>query len=315
MRVGIVMDSACDLPRGYIDAHHLEMLPIALKLGEKTLFDTRDPVQTIEFYRRYAAEKDIDAETEPFSVKQITDLFLNKLVLKYDRVLVITMSSTRSETFNHANEASFAILNGYKEKRDKAGLEGSFALRVLDSKTLFTGEAVLVHEAVRLLEEEQMQLEKLRPAIEDLSKHVHAYLVPNDLYYVRARARKRGDRSVSWLSYTLGSALDIKPILKAYRGETFPVKKIQGFNTALVGLFDMTEKAIEAGLLTKTICMSYAGNPEEILHNTEYKLFARFAEKHGIELMLSVMSTSAGINVGPGAFSLAYVSDKEIDES
>ncbi len=312
MRIGICIDSACDLPPSFIKEHNLEIMPINLLVGEdkEILIDERDPEDTIAFYRRYAEEKDLEGETQPFSVEQITNLFLDKLVLNYDRVLVVSISSTRSLIFENATKASFAILSGYKQRRAKAGIEGAFALRVVDSRTLFTGEAVLVQEAVRLLKEEEIPFERLRPEIEARARHVHAYLIPNDLHYIRKAGRSRGDRSVSWLSYTLGTALDIKPIVKAYHGDTFPVKKIQGFETAVNTLFGLARTQVDKGLLSNTICMSYAGNPETIRRMTGYKLLEKHAEKHGVQLMLSVMSTTAGINVGPGAFSLGLMSDK-----
>lgn len=309
MRIGIVIDSACDLPKSYIDEHKLNIMPINLVIGDEIFIDERDPDQTIDFYKRYLSERNMDAETQPFSVEQITNLFLDKLVLNYDRVLVITLASSRSQVFENATKASFAILSGYKERRQRAGVEGAFALRVVDSKTMFTGEAVLVHEAIRLLEQ-GTPFDKLRPAVEKLSMDVHAYLVPADLYYVRTRARKRGDRSVGIFSYAVGSALDIKPILKAYRGDTFPVKKIQGFETAVSALFDIAIEAMNKGLHTKLIAMSYAGNPQVIKQHPRYQEFSQIAHKHGIELMLSVMSTTAGINVGPGSFSLAYAGEE-----
>lgn len=312
MRIGICIDSACDLPPEFIKEHHLEIMPINLMVGEEReiLIDERDPDETIAFYKRYIEEKDLEGETQPFSVEQITNLFLDKLVLNYDRVLVVSISSTRSLIFENATKASFAILSGYKQRRAKAGIEGAFALRVVDSRTLFTGEAVLVREVVRLVKEQNIPFERLRPEVESRAKHVHAYLIPNDLHYLRKAGRARGDRSVSWLSYTVGTALDIKPIVKAYQGDTFPVKKIQGFETAVTTLFDLARAEIDKGLLSKTICMSYAGNPETIRKMSGYKLLENHAGKHGVELMLSVMSTTAGINVGPGAFSLALMTDK-----
>lgn len=312
MRIGICIDSACDLPPEYIQENNLEIMPINLVVGhdKEILIDERDPEETIAFYKRYMAEKDLEGETQPFSVEQITNLFLDKLVLNYDRVLVISISSTRSFIYENATKASFAILSGYKQRRAQAGVEGAFALRVVDSKTLFTGEAVLVQEAVRMLKEDGIPFEKLRPEVEAKAKHVHAYLISNDLHYLRKAGRKRGDRSVSWLSYTLGTAMDIKPIVKAYQGDTFPVKKIQGFDTAVNTLFELGKAQIEKGLLSKTICMSYAGNPDVIRTMTGYKMLEKHAAKHGVRLMLSVMSTTAGINVGPGAFSFGLMTDK-----
>lgn len=306
MRVGIVIDSACDLPRSFIDQHGLEIMPINLKIGDEIFVDERDPKQTIAFYQRYLAEKDLKAETQPFSVEQITNLFLDKLVLNYDRALVLCLASSRSLIFENATKASFAILSGYKARRANAGQDGAFQLRVVDTKTLFTGEAVLAHEAVRLLET-GTPFDKLRPAVEELSKHVHAYLVPNELVYLYNRGRERGDRSISWLSLKLGSALDIKPIVKSYRGDTFPVKKIASFEGAVAELFNIALGAVKEGLRTKVIAMSYAGNPEVIRSMKAYGEFERKCQQAGIETMLSVMSTTAGINVGPGAFALGYI--------
>jgi DegV family protein with EDD domain len=309
VRVGIVIDSACDLPRSFIEQHHLEIMPINLKIGDEIFIDERDQAQTIAFYQRYTEERNLDAETQPFSVQQITNLFLDKLALNYDRALVICIASSRSLIYENATKASFAILSGYKARRERAGVEGVFQMRVLDSKTLFTGEAVLVHEAVRLLKQEQMPFEKLRPAVEELTQHVHAYLVPNDLFYVYNRGRKRGDRSVSWLQMKVGSALDVKPILKAYRGETFPLEKHMGQEAALQRLFAIATDDIKKGLRTKLVAMSYAGNPEVIRAMKGYQAFAKHCEKQGVETMLSVMSTTAGLNVGPGAFSLGYIGE------
>src|SRR3546814_15169266 len=89
-------------------------------------------------------------------------------------------------------------------------------------------------------------------------------MVATDLHYLRARTRKRGDRSVSLLSATLGSALDIKPILHCNRGETGPVGKVKGTDAACERLFDFAGKRIRAGLMTPTLCLSYGGELDEM---------------------------------------------------
>ncbi|MDQ2070730.1 DegV family protein [Natronospira bacteriovora] len=314
MKIGIVIDSACDLPQKFIEKHGLEMMPISLNIGSERLKDTRDPQETLAFYRRYLKDKDLDAETAPLSVQEITDLFLDNLALKYDRVLVITVSSARSPTYDNATKASYQILNDYKERREKAGIGGSFALRVLDSKTMFTGEAVLVHEACRLAYEEKLPFDELRPRIESLTQDVKAFLVPDDLYYVRNRARKKGDRSVGFLAYHVGQLLDVKPILRGYKNETAAVDKVSGFNNAVQKMMNIAKEEILHGLQTNIVCMSYAGNPRIIQDTPMYKDFKLFCDEHGVDIMLSIMSTTAAINLGPGSFSLAFISGKEEDE-
>ncbi|HET7396235.1 MAG TPA: DegV family protein [Gammaproteobacteria bacterium] len=306
-KIGLVVDSTCDLPRSFIEQHGIEIMPINMHLGTMLRKDTRDPEETMDTYRRYVGQKDIEITTAPMSVKAIKDWFLDQLVLKYDRLLVITASSTRSATFENASKASFMILSSYKEIRKAAGLDEQFAMRVLDSKTMFTGLAVTLYEAARILKsQEDITFDKLRQHIENFSQNVKGYLVPQDLYFLRTRGSQKGDKSVGWLSYQMGGMLDMKPIIQAYRGETDAVAKVRGYENAVKKLFEMGAEAITAGLQTRVVCMSYGGNPEEVKNFPGYSEFMRVAQSNKVDVLLSIMSTSGGIHVGPGAFSMAY---------
>ena len=306
-KIGLVIDSACDLPRSFIESQGVEIMPVIMRFGNMTFKDLRDPEQTMDLYRRFVSVKGLDVSTTPMSTKAIRDLFLDQLVLKYDRVLVVTASSNRSPVYENATQASFMILSGYKERRRAAGLDEQFGLRVIDSKTLFTGQAIVAYEALRTIHnQEDLMFDKLRQHVESFSQHAQAYVVPQDLFYVRSRAPQKGDKSMGWFKYQLGSTFDFKPILRAYRGETEAVSTVRGYENAVRKLFNIAIAAIERGLLTKAVCMSYAGNPEEVKAFPGYEDFIQCAMKNKVETMLSIMSTTAGIHVGPGAFSLAY---------
>lgn len=306
-RIGIVIDSTCDLPRSFIEQHSLEILPGLMRFGHMSYRDLRDPEQTMDLYRRFVAEKNLDITTTPLSTKAIRDLFLDEWALKYDRVLVVTVSSSRSATYEHATQASFMILSGYKERRRAAGLEEQFGLRVVDSQSLFTGEAVIAHEALRVVHSsEGILFDQLRHHVEKFARHVRAFVVPRDLFYVHSRARRKGDKSVGLFKYRMGSLLGLKPILQCYRGKTGSVTNVLGYERAVNRLFGMAIDAIERGLLSQVVCMSYAGNPEVVKSMRGYDAFMRCAASHKVETLLSVMSTTGGIHVGPGAFSLAY---------
>ena len=49
-------------------------MPINMQFGTMNFKDVRDPEQTMEFYRRYVAEKELEITTAPLSVKAIKDL-------------------------------------------------------------------------------------------------------------------------------------------------------------------------------------------------------------------------------------------------
>jgi fatty acid-binding protein DegV len=98
MRIGLVVDSACDLPAAYFRQHHITLLPVTVHIGEDSLTDMRDEQATLQFLHSHIAERGADAETSPFTVQQIQELFLGRLVIDYDYVFCLTTSKTRARS-------------------------------------------------------------------------------------------------------------------------------------------------------------------------------------------------------------------------
>ena len=308
MRIGLVVDSACDLPGSFIERNHIEILPITVKIGEAVLADHRNEQATLEFLHSHVASRGAEAETMPFSVNQIRDLFLRKLVIDYDYVFCLTITRTRSPIHDNAMQASFVILNDYRPMRSAAGHQSPFALRVVDTQSLFAGQAVTAVEAVRMIEAGE-GVAKIRARLDNLAINTHAYMVPRDLMYLRSRAKTKGDKSVSLFSATLGSALDIKPVLYCNRGETKPVAKIRGFDTAVRRLFAFASERVTAGLMTPTLCMSYGGELEEMRLLPGYTELIDVCRTHGVEVFESVMSLTGMVNVGKGSLVVGFAGE------
>jgi len=226
-------------------------------------------------------------------------------VIDYDHVFCMTITKTRSPIHDNALQASFAILNDYKPVRQAAGYNSPFALRVLDTQNLFAAQAVTAVEAVRL-RDSNASVQQIRERLEELAGNVHGYMVTRDLYYMRARARHKGDRSVGLLSAALGSALDIKPVLHGYRGETGPVAKIKGFDNAVQKLFAVVGQRVRSGLMTPTVCVSYGGELEELRALPGYAQLTDVCATHGVTVYESVMSLTGMVNVGKGAVTVGF---------
>lgn len=308
MRVGLVVDSACDLPKDFIERHAIEILPISVRIDDVVQVDHRDEEATLGFLHSHIAERGANAETIPFTVEQIRDLFLRKLVIDYDYVFCMTITRTRSPIYDNAQKASFAILNEYKAVRSAAGNQTPFALRVIDTQTLFCAQGIIPVEAVRLREAGENP-PKIRARLEQLAANTYGYLVPRDLYYIRNRARMKGDRSVSLLSAALGTALDIKPVLRGYRGETGPVAKIKGFEPAARKMFEFAGRRIAAGLLTPTLTLCYGGELDEMRALPGYTQLREVCTAHNIEVFESVMSLTGMVNVGKGAVVVGFAAE------
>lgn len=311
MRIGLVVDSACDLPGRYFSEHAINLLPVTVHIGEDTLTDLRDEQATLQFLHSHIAERGADAETSPFSVQQVQELFLGRLVKDYDYVFCLTTSRTRSPIYDNAMQASFAILNEYRPIRAAAGHDTPFALRVVDSQNVFAGQGVTAVEAVRLIEAGEGAA-KIRARLENLALHTHAYMVAPDLHYLRARTRKRGDRSVSLVSATLGSALDIKPILHCNRGETGPVAKVKGLENACERVFRFAGERVRAGLMTPTLCMSYGGELDGMRALPGYEALRATCAEHNVEVFEAVMGLTGMVNVGKGALVVGFAAEPHV---
>lgn len=305
MRIGVVTDSTCDLPAQFYADHKIGVLPVSIRLGEEEWTDDRDPQRTLEFYSGLLADKGMDADSYPQTAEQIRDRFLASTVLDYDYVFCITITATRSPIFQNATKASFAILSDYKTIRGAAGIKDAFALRVVDSRSLFCGTGVLVAEAARLARANTSPND-IRRRIDELRDHICGYMVPGDLYYIRNRAIKKGEKSVGLLTYAIGNALDIKPVILCYRGETQAVAKIRGYERAVERMFDYVAAQIERGIDTKHVCISYGGDPAKVADLPGYAKLAETAQTKGIELLVGIMSATAAVNTGSGCVAIAY---------
>ncbi len=310
MRIGIVVDSACDIPADFIERENITILPVTVQIGNAVLADVRNEEATLRFLSGDTAARAYDADTTPFTVQEVHDLFLSKLVLDYDYVFCITTTRTRSGIHDNAVQASYTILNDYKPVRVAAGNNTPFSLRVIDSQNVFAAVGVLVVEAARLRAAGESP-PKIRARLEHLALYTQGYMVPPDLHYLRNRIRKRGDRSVSFISAALGTALDIKPILHCNRGDTEPVAKIKGLQAATQKMFDFASKRVKDGLMTPTVGVSYGGDLADLEQMPGYANLREVCAEHNVELFESVMGLSGMVNVGKGAAVVGFAAESE----
>ena len=309
MKTVVVIDATCDLPGAYVQQHRLRVLPSTLILGDQVFSDARDANLSLAFFHRYAASPDLKVTNEPCSADAIAALFLNRWVVEYDRAILITLSQTLSALFQNATETSFAILRGYREKRRLAGLQTPFHLNVLDSKTVFAGEAVLVDAVIRLLRNQNLAFNELRRRIEEFRRYVHCYILPEDLSYVRNWANDKGEMHMAFPESRLDGLLGNKPVARFFDGDIELAFKGRNFDKALSNLLDHVRKAVELGLKSPLVAISYAGNPQALRQKPCFIEFERYAHQWGVEVMVSIMSAAGGASVGPGALSLAYAAD------
>ena len=313
MRMGLAIDAACDLSQAFLQQHNIAVMPITVRVDSEVFMDDREPAEIQRFIDRRLGSRSHSAETEPCPVEEIQKLFLGQLVLEQDCVFCLTITATRSPINDHVNRASFAILKNYRKVREDAGIAGPFMMRVVDTRNIFAGAAPAIFEATRLIQANETPA-AIRERLTYIANNSYGYMLPRDLYYLRARANKKNDRSVSLFSAMLGSALDIKPLLRCYQGETGPVGKVRGFDHGAEALFGYAAQRVRAGLLVPMVCVSYGGDLAVLSNLPGYAGLRAACEECGVELMEAPMSITGMVNVGEGAVTLGFAAEEHVAE-
>ncbi|WP_372965280.1 DegV family protein [Marinobacter sp.] len=308
MRVGLIVDSACDLPYDFARKHDLFVLPVTAIIDGQTYIDTHDPVTTQEFYQSGLLGKGHEAETQAFSTEQIYDLFMEKIVTQFDVAICETVTRSRSLVFQNASDAMNLVMANYEEARRVAGREGKFSMRVIDSKQIFAGQGLLAAHTLQLIGQ-NVSKNALRHEVENFTDKIYTCIIPRDLHYIRERARRRGDKNVSAVAAFLGKALNITPVMFGRGVEGKPVVKTRSFDVAVEKVMNYAVGRVEAGLLTPYVSLSCGLSWSEIDALPGLNRLRDACESRGVELLLSQMGITSAIYVGPGSICLALASE------
>ncbi len=278
MRVGLIVDSACDLPYEFSRKHDLFILPVTAKIDNQVFIDNHDPVLTQEFYQSGLLQKGHQAETEAFSAGQIHDLLMEKVVTQFDVAICETVTRSRSLIFQNATDAYNTVMGSCQQAREAAGVPGKFSMRVIDSKQIFAGQGLLAAHTLRLIDQ-KLSKNVLRQAVEAFTDRMYTCVIPRDLHYIRERARRRGDKSISAVVAFLGKVMNY------------------------------AAGRVEAGLLTPYVSLSCGLSWTEIEELPGLNRLRDACERNGVELLLSQMGITSSIYIGPGSVCLSLAAE------
>ncbi len=308
-RTLLVVDAACDMPTEWLAKNNVAVLPIKAAVDEWQLLDTHNEFDAMEFFRKDLSARGARASTTPLSPTETREFIQSNLTDNIDFVLQVTIAAGRSKIYMNSLSAMHALTAAHNRVRRGIGNRAPFKTWVVDSETGFTGQGVMVFEANRQLNA-GISAPRVAALMEQVRHQVHTFMVPKDLFYLYKRARAKGDKSLSWLSYNVARALDVKPVIHAHAGVTEPVMKIRGHHDALERVLAMAQRHVKQGLTVPAVCVSYAGNLEDVRIMTAFRDLRDTCKWHKVELILSTMSMTGGLNVGADAFAIAFACKK-----
>ncbi|MEE8419973.1 MAG: DegV family protein [Dehalococcoidales bacterium] len=204
MTVKIVTDSLSDIVDGVSDELGITVVPLYVRFGEKVYRD-RIEITTDEFYHRLVNDDVLPTTTQP-SPGDFLEVF-NKLAKETDEILVITVSSKLSGTYQSALQA-------------KSMVEGKCRIEIVDSETVIMGLGLIVLSVAKAARD-GAGLDELVELARGAMPRSHAIMSFDTLKYLAKGGR------IGRAQGLLGSLLSFKPILTVKEGVVSPVTKVR----------------------------------------------------------------------------------------
>ncbi len=279
----IIAESGSDVPAAEAAELGIEIVPMHVSIGQKTIDDGElPPAEMLEECRQLGVLPRTSGCTPgDFSVA------LDRVHAEHPnaQILYIAYSAVTTCSYESARTAA----------------EGRDYVHMFDTRHVTIGQGFVVTQTARhLAENPDISVEELMAWSEELASRVRMGFVPGDLGYLRAGGR------LSNAAFVGATLLRIKPIIELLEGKLVATKKLRGnMEKAAIGLMD--HMALQGDYDTDVVYLLHsAGLPDAI---------QRAAEEHARELGFKSIRWYESHNVitshcGPGSFALAFAGAK-----
>lgn len=275
MTVKIVTDSTCDLPADIIARYGIGIAPLYINFEQESYRDGVD-ISREDFYRRLPDCDPLPSTAAP-GIQTFTQIYKTLADEGATEIISIHIAASLSGTVNVARVAA---------------QRASIPVTVLDSGSLTMGAGFLVLAAAEAAAKGR-PVDEIMPLLEDQIARTHVFAALDTLEFLR-----RGGR-LNRVMATLGSWLQMKPLLRMHRGEA-DAEKVRTTEQATLRLIKILSSLapLEKVALVHTHALERA---DELRQKVKYLLPLGDA--------ISVDITPVfGVHLGPGAVGFACVS-------
>lgn len=277
-KIKIITDSTSDLPKGLAEKYDIEVLPLTIYFDENEYRDWIDITPKVFYEMMRNSEKlPTTSQVNPNSFKEKYELYLKE----YDYIISLHLSSLASGTYNSAVIARDMI------DKDR--------IKVIDTRNFTYGFGQMVIEAAKMAKDGR-SVDEIIDRIEYLIKNVKTLFVVDTLEYL-----KKGGR-LSATKATIGTLLNLKPVLTVDDGKIVAIDKARGMKKALKRIVEiMKEQGAELkGQIAKI------GHADNLAHLEEFKTAIK--EVYGdVEMEEFEIGCVIGVYCGPGTVVIHYM--------
>jgi len=276
MAVKVVTDSLSDITSDIAQGLGITVAPLTVSFGRESFLD-RITMTTDEFYYRLTHDATWPTTTQP-PPGDFVNIY-NKLAEETDEILVITLSSKLSGTYQSALNA-------------KDIFKGKCRIEVIDSLTVAMGLGLIVIAAAKAAQAEA-KLDEVTDLVRRAMPRSHLIAYFDTLKYLAKGGR------IGKAQGLLGAMLSIKPILTVKDGEMSPVTRLRSRAAGMDYLYNFV-----AGFPhIEGLAVEHATTPDDADRLVE-RLISVFPKER---IYRSTISPVVGTYAGPGAMAVTVL--------
>ncbi len=277
MTAKIVTDSLADITSDIAQKLGVTVVPLTVLFGRQAFLD-RVTMTTDEFYQRLVHGNVWPTTTQP-TPAAFAEVY-NKLAEETDEILVVTLSSKLSGTYQSATNAKTMV-------KKKCRIE------VIDSLTVAMGLGLIVISAAKAAQT-GAKLSELTNMARGAMKRSHFIAYFDTLKYLAKGGR------IGKAQGLLGSLLSVKPILTVKEGEMAPLTRVRSLAAGLDYLYNFVAGF---GQKIEELAVEHTTTPEGA-----DKLAERLSSVYPRErIYRSTVSPVLGTYGGPGALAVTVL--------
>ncbi len=276
MNVKVVTDSLSDITSDIAKELGITVVPVYVRFGEEVYRD-RVEMTTEEFYQRLVRSTILPTTTQP-PPGDFLQVY-QKLAQDTDEILVVTLSSKLSGTYQSALAAKDLIKKKYR-------------IEVIDSQTVAMGLGLIVIAAANKAQS-GANLNEVADFVRRAMTRSHFIAYFDTLKYLAKGGRIGKARGL------LGSVLSIKPVLTIHEGEMTEKTKLRSQRAGMDYLYNFV-----AGFPhIEELAVEYATTPDEADKLVE-RLGSIFPKER---IYRSTISPVVGTYAGPNAMAVTVL--------
>lgn len=277
MKIKFVTDSVADLPQDWVDQWDVGVVPCYINYGGKSYADDGVELVREDYYTMLAQGVESDYPSTAAMSPEVAREAIDRAAADADHVIMITTPAKLS-----------AIYNNFKVASAHLPME---KMTLIDSGQLSLGMGWQVMAGVETAAETG-DLDKTLAAIHTMREAQRIYATIGSLEFLRRSGR------LSWARASIGTLLNIKPVVELRDGEAPVMARTRTFTRGL----DKLAEIVRERAPFDRVAILHINNPEGA-----DSLQAMIADVLPDNVITGLIGPTVGTHIGPGTVGVGMV--------